>query len=97
LKAVENVTVNDELIEHISSKNPPRQEAINAVEATLREQWDPTNHIENLFESVKQGTETLPLMKAITKKVLILLSVIVANSTLLAQNGPLCPEPTGQK
>jgi hypothetical protein len=62
-----NVTVN-ELIEHISNKYPPRQEEINAVEATLREQWDPTNHIEILFESVKQGTETLLLMKAITEK-----------------------------
>jgi inorganic pyrophosphatase/exopolyphosphatase len=51
-----NVTVK-ELIEHISKKYPPVQEEINAVEATLRDQWDPTNHIENLFQSVGKGTE----------------------------------------
>jgi hypothetical protein len=62
-----NVTVK-ELIEHISNKHPPVQEEINAVEATLRDQWDPTNHIENLFQAVKEGTETSLLMKAITKK-----------------------------
>jgi hypothetical protein len=63
-----NVTVN-ELIEHISNKYPPKQEEINAVEeATLRDKWDPTNHIENLFQPVKKGTETLLLMKAITEK-----------------------------
>jgi hypothetical protein len=62
-----NVTVN-ELIEHISNKYPPKQEEINAVEATLRDQWDPTNHIENLFQPVKKGTETLLLMKAINEK-----------------------------
>jgi hypothetical protein len=62
-----NVTVN-ELIDHITTKYPPRQEEINAVEATLREQWDPTNHIENLFQSVKEGTDTLLLMKAINEK-----------------------------
>jgi hypothetical protein len=41
---------------------------MNAVEATLREQWDPTNHIENLFQSVKVGTDTLFLMKTINNK-----------------------------
>jgi hypothetical protein len=62
-----NVTV-IELIDHITTKYPPRQEEMNAVEATLREQWDPTNHIENLFQSVKEGTDTLLLMKAINNK-----------------------------
>jgi hypothetical protein len=62
-----NVTI-IELIEHITTKYPPRQEEMNAVKATLREQWDPTNHIENLFQSVKQGTDTLLLMKSISTK-----------------------------
>ena len=39
-----------ELIEHITTAFPPEPEEITAVEATLREPWDPTNHIENLFQ-----------------------------------------------
>jgi hypothetical protein len=62
-----NVTI-IELIEHIKTKYPPRQEEMNAVEATPREQWDPTNYIENMFESVKQGTDTLLLMRSISTK-----------------------------
>jgi hypothetical protein len=62
-----NVTI-IELTEHITTKYPPRQKEMNAVEATLREQWDPTNHIENMFESVKQGTDTLLLMKSTSTK-----------------------------
>jgi hypothetical protein len=62
-----NVTVK-EIIEHITTKYPPEPEEVTAVEATLREQWDPTNHIENLFQAVKEGTETLLQMNAITKK-----------------------------
>jgi hypothetical protein len=57
-----------ELIDHITNKYPPKQEEMNAVEATLREQWDPTNHIENLFQATKEGTDTLLLMKAINEK-----------------------------
>ena len=44
---------------------PPEPEEISAVEATLREEWDPTNHIKNLFQSVKEGTEILLQMKYI--------------------------------
>jgi uncharacterized membrane protein YgcG len=62
-----NVTV-IELIDHITTKYPPKQEEMNAVEATLREQWYPTNHIENPFQTVKEGTDTLLLMKAINDK-----------------------------
>jgi hypothetical protein len=57
-----------QLIEHITSSFPPEPEEITAVEATLREPWDPTNHIENLFQHVKEGTETLLQMKFITSK-----------------------------
>jgi hypothetical protein len=57
-----------EIIKHITTKYPPEPEEVTAVEATLREQWDPTNHIENLFQAVKEGIETLYQMKAITKK-----------------------------
>ena len=55
------------LIDHITSAYPPEPEEITAVEATLREEWDPTNHIENLFQAVKEWTETLYKMKYITK------------------------------
>jgi uncharacterized membrane protein YgcG len=34
----------------------------------LRSEWDPTNHIENLFQSVKEGVETLNAMEAIANK-----------------------------
>ena len=57
-----------QLIEHITSTFPPEPEEISAVEALLREPWDPTNHIENLFQTVKEGTETLLLMKYVTTK-----------------------------
>jgi hypothetical protein len=42
-------------------------EEFTAVEASLREQWDPTNHIETLFQSVKEGMETLLQMDFTTK------------------------------
>jgi hypothetical protein len=53
-----NVTIID-LIDHINTQYPPAPEEVTAVEATLREQWDPTNHIDNLFQAIKEGTETL--------------------------------------
>ena len=56
-----------QLIDHITAAFPPEPEEITAVQATLREEWDPTNHIENLFQSVKEGTETLYQMKYINK------------------------------
>ena len=58
------VTISD-LIEHITDAFPPEPEEISAVEATLREEWDPTNHIQNLFQAVKEGTETLLQMQYI--------------------------------
>jgi hypothetical protein len=42
-----------QLIDHITTTFPSEPEEISAVEATLREPWDPTNHIENLFQAVK--------------------------------------------
>jgi hypothetical protein len=36
-----------QLIDHITTAFPPEPEEISAVEAILREPWDPTNHIEN--------------------------------------------------
>jgi hypothetical protein len=57
-----------QLIDHITTAFPPESEEISAVEATLKEPWDPTNHIETLFQTVKEGTETLLLMKYITSK-----------------------------
>jgi hypothetical protein len=47
-----NVTIID-LIDHINTKYPPEPEEVTAVEATLREQWDPTNHIDNLVKERK--------------------------------------------
>jgi hypothetical protein len=57
-----------QLIDHITTTFPPEPEEISAVEATLIEPWDPTNHIENLFQAVKEGTETLLQMKYVTSK-----------------------------
>jgi hypothetical protein len=57
-----------QLIDHITTAFPPEPEEISAVEETLREPWDPTNHIENLFQAVKEGTETLLQMKYVTSK-----------------------------
>jgi hypothetical protein len=61
-----NVTIK-ELIEHLYNKYPPKPEEVTAVEASLREQWDPTNHIDDLFQAVKEGTETLLQMEFITR------------------------------
>jgi hypothetical protein len=57
-----------QLIDHITTAFPPEPEEISAVEAALREPWDPTNHIEYLFQAVKEGTETLLQMKYVTSK-----------------------------
>jgi hypothetical protein len=57
-----------QLIDHIPTAFPPEPEEFSAVEALLREPWDPTDHIENLFQTVKEGTETLLLMKYVTTK-----------------------------
>jgi hypothetical protein len=56
-----------ELIEHLHNKYPPAPEEVTAVEASLREQWDPTNHIDNPFQAVKKGTETLLQMDFTTR------------------------------
>jgi hypothetical protein len=48
MKAVKKVDI-IQLIDHITTAFPPEPKEISAVEAILREPWDPTNHIENLF------------------------------------------------
>ena len=36
------------------------------MEATLQEEWNPENHIENLFQSVKEGVNTSRQMDAVS-------------------------------
>jgi hypothetical protein len=56
----------EEIIAHIHLNYPAEPEEIELQEATLRLEWDPNNHIENVFQSVKVGVETLFQMDAIT-------------------------------
>jgi hypothetical protein len=60
--AIENV------IAYIHHNYPAEPEEIDSQETTLRAEWDPTNHIENLFQSVKEGVETLHAMEAVANK-----------------------------
>jgi hypothetical protein len=39
------------------------------------EDWDPNNHIENIFQSVKEGVETLLQMEAIRRDDMCMISV----------------------
>jgi hypothetical protein len=51
---------------YIHLNYPTEPEEIDLQEATLWSEWDPTNHIENLFQSVKEGAlETLYQMDAV--------------------------------
>jgi hypothetical protein len=58
----------EQIIAYIHLNYPAEPEEIDLQEATLRSEWDPTNHIENLFQSVKEGVETLHAMEAVAKK-----------------------------
>jgi hypothetical protein len=53
------------MITFLNRKYPAEPEEVATLETELRETWDANNHIENLFQSIKEGCETLILMNAI--------------------------------
>ena len=59
------VSVRD-MLRHLTTRYPPTPDETQLQEAILQEDWDPNNHIENLFQSVREGVETLLAMGAIT-------------------------------
>ena len=64
LTKFKGVSVRD-MITHLNTKYPAEPEEVELQEAILRQEWDANNHIENLFQSVKEGVETLLAMEAI--------------------------------
>jgi hypothetical protein len=63
------VTV-QQLLVHLTTRYPAELEEVQLMEATLQLEWNPENHIENLFQSVKEGVETLRQMDAISDAVM---------------------------
>jgi hypothetical protein len=53
------------ILDFIKAKYPAEPEEVAQQKEELRAKWDPNNHIENLFQSVKEGWETLVAMKSI--------------------------------
>jgi hypothetical protein len=47
------------MIAFLNRKYPAEPEEVASLETELREPWDANNHIENLFQSIKEGCETL--------------------------------------
>jgi hypothetical protein len=66
LTKFKRVTIED-LIDDMFLKYPAEPEEVELQEALIREDWDPNNHIENFFQSVKEGVETLLQMEAIRR------------------------------
>ena len=64
LTQFKTVTI-EQILEHLENKYPAEPEEVALQEALLREGWDANNHIENLFQTVRLGCETLHDMKAI--------------------------------
>jgi hypothetical protein len=53
------------MITFLNRKYPAEPEEVTSLETELREPWDANNHIENLFQSIKEGCDTLIRMNAI--------------------------------
>jgi hypothetical protein len=53
------------MIAFLNCKYPAKPEEVASLETVLREPYDDNNHIENLFQSIKEGCETLIRMNAI--------------------------------
>jgi hypothetical protein len=53
------------MIAFLNRKYPAEPEEVASLETGLREPWDANNHIENLFQSIKEGCETQITMNAI--------------------------------
>ena len=68
------ITIID-LIDYLRLEYPPQPEEVLLQEALLMEDWDPNNHIETLFTTVKEGIETLLQMEAIEVNQMAKLSI----------------------
>jgi hypothetical protein len=55
----------EDLIDFLHEEYPPEPEDIMEQQQSLLSEWDPNNHIHDLFDSVKLGVETLLEMGAI--------------------------------
>jgi hypothetical protein len=55
----------EDLIDFLQEEYPPEPEDIVAQEQSLLTEWNPNNHIHDLFDAVKLGMETLLQMDAI--------------------------------
>jgi hypothetical protein len=53
------------MIVFLNQKYSAEPEEVASLETELREPWDANNHIENLFQSIKEGCKTLIRMNAI--------------------------------
>jgi hypothetical protein len=53
------------MIIFLNRKYPAEPEEVESLETELREPWDANNHIENLFQAIKEGCETLIRLNAI--------------------------------
>jgi hypothetical protein len=53
------------MIIFLNRKYPAEPKEVASLETELREPWDANNHIENLFQSIKEGYKTLIRMNAI--------------------------------
>jgi hypothetical protein len=53
------------MIIFLNRKYPAGPKEVESLETELREPWDINNHIENLFQSIKEGCETLIRMDVI--------------------------------
>jgi hypothetical protein len=53
------------MISFLNRKYPAKTEDVASLETELPEPWDANNHIGNLFQSIKEGCETLLRMNAI--------------------------------
>jgi hypothetical protein len=53
------------MIAFLNRKYPAEPEEVASLETELRQPWNANNHIENLFQSIKEGCETLIRMNAI--------------------------------
>jgi hypothetical protein len=55
----------EQLLYHIETEFPAEEEEIELQEALLSEDRDVNNHMDNLFDTMKDGVDTLLVMKAI--------------------------------
>jgi hypothetical protein len=77
------------MIVFLNQKYPAKPEEVASLETTLKEPWDTNNHIEILFQSIKEGCETLIRMNAIA--IADVDSVIIWTSASYLEHIPMIP------